>query len=184
MEETQKFFKPAGAAANNSLPRLGASSGFDGAPIPRSAVAISTEREIRRRQRKLSAFNRLVAAGFSQMQAAKRIRVSLPSLWRWQHRLEPQTGNCGRTSILEHLAVPAFILERVRRLQLAGRANAAAWQQIANDSDCPDQLAQFLRQARSIPPSFLRATRLERIKATAIRASGFVFIQPTKHTAL
>jgi hypothetical protein len=126
-------------------------------------LSIRQRVEIIRRLHLLEEFDYLRAAGASQAEAVRLLRpakVSLVSLWRWKKRIVPLTHKCGRKSALENLAVPAWAVLRVRTLRLRGMQNASAWRSFGRNADCPPDLAEFIRNARNIPPSFLRATRV------------------------
>jgi hypothetical protein len=119
----------------------------------------SQRRQVNRRLKILDKVAALKAAGLSESKAARKVRSSVASLWRWRkRRIVPQTHLCGVRSTLEKLQVPQSVLRRVRALRLAGHGLAAAWQKVAREPICPLQLADYLRQSRSLPPSFRRAT--------------------------
>jgi hypothetical protein len=132
-------------------------------------------REIRRRIGIIEKFNQLRAAGMSKAGAARELRKSYVTLWRWAKRIEPANAQSGARSILNKMAVPAAVLDRVQRLQAAGAGNATAWRAVATEPVCPPTLAKFLREARNIPPSLLSATRLE--KLAALKGRGFIALQ-------
>lgn len=129
--------------------------------------------EIRRRKRILSEFGQLIASGLSMAAAAKKLRQSFVTLWRWRKCLEPKTANCGRRTVLSRANVPPKIIHRVQRMQLAGMGNVAAWRAVGNEAGCPPALAEFLKAARNIPPSFLRASRLQKEQAIIIKGADF-----------
>jgi hypothetical protein len=132
---------------------------------------------IARREASLVAFDRLRGGGLTAAQAAKAVRVSEPTLWRWRKCLDPQTHKCGRHSLLQKLCVPDFILRKIQRLQLAGFGNASAWLAIRKDPACPPDLKRYLRQVRtSVAPSLLSLTRLERRRIEVVGGAKFTAV--------
>src|SRR4051812_49288205 len=64
----------------------------------------SEAEEVERRRQLLERFTILRARGFTAAQAAKKVRVSEQSLWRWKRILiEPLTHRCGRKSAFKQL---------------------------------------------------------------------------------
>ena len=133
-------------------------------------------REVKRRKHILDKFATLKAAGLSVAEAARQARVSLTTLWRWKKRLSPVTHLCGRKTDLERLDIPQFILSEVRRLQLGGKGNAAAWLAIADHPRCPQKLSDYLKKCSTgnVARSLLAATRLTRRTVQILQAPGFV----------
>jgi len=133
------------------------------APFDFSELSRSQRREVQRRSHLLNRVAALKAAGLSEARAARKVGLSVQSLWRWRtRRIVPNTHLCGVRSTLEKLQVPQIVLRRVRALQLAGRTPAAAWREIAKDRTCPPHIADYLRTARTLPPSLIKATRAPR----------------------
>lgn len=137
----------------------------------------SVKREIRRRDGILTKFEGLLAGGMSQAQAAKKMRQSLVTLWRWRKCVVPACIP-GRTPAFSLANVPESIIKRVQRLQVGGMGNANAWRAVANEKACPEMLRKFLKSARTIPASFLKASRLNRQTVTLIKGRGFSVLQP------
>jgi len=133
-------------------------------------------REVRRRQKILTAFHSLIDSGMSRVTAAKQLRQSLTTLWCWERRIIPLTHRCGRKSLFDQWAVSPAIVRRVQRFQIAGMSNANAWRAVLTEKRCPPHLADFLRKVQNIPLSFLRASRIVREPAQLIRGRGFVCI--------
>ncbi len=140
------------------------------------AARPSISKKIQRRQKILAEFNALVSAGATKVAAAKQIRQSTVTLWRWQRRLIPRSP-CGRASSFDRFQIPRPVLIRVERLQLTGKSNARAWRAVAGEPICPPELSEFLRTTKNIPPSFQRATRLHREKVVMVRGKNFVTIE-------
>ena len=139
-------------------------------------------RELNRRSALLQTFDALCANGLSRAAAAAELHLSCATLWRWKRRLAPRTHFSGRPSALELLSIPDKVLDSVRRLQLSGCGNAKAWRLMAERLDCPANLAAFLRGARTIPPSFLRATRLVRRSVRLVEGPDVLLICKLKTT--
>jgi hypothetical protein len=138
-----------------------------------------TVREIRRRRRILAEFDLLIAGGTSQLAAAKSLRQSPVTLWRWRQRLEPNVFRCGRKPAFSKSDVPARVFSQVERLQLAGMGNERAWRMVAAEKICPPTLAKFLRSAWCIPADFLRSTRLVKKMVKVVQGTGFTVMQKT-----
>jgi hypothetical protein len=125
----------------------------------------------------LRAFDALVAEGKTRAAAAKQLRVGAATIWRWQKLgVIPGFSNCGRKSDFAAFNVPEHLLGTVRRLQLTGMTNAAAWKAAADLPHCPPAIAGYLKSRDTVPPSFLRATRLARRTATVIESGEFTHI--------
>jgi len=133
--------------------------------------------EIRRRQRILSRFMELTAAGASQLKAAKQLRVGNVSIWRWRKRIAPLTERCGRKPAAAKFKIGNAMLEWIEALQLSGMGNAAAWRAVGNDPQCDPALAEFLRSAKSIPPSFLALSKITKTKAVVLSGRHFTHIR-------
>ena len=128
---------------------------------PRPSVSSWAQRELNRRRKILKQYSALRGRGLSQKRAAKQLGVSVPTLWRWLDQPVPQTFRCGRLPALRIFDVPAVIISQARKLRSVGISNAAAWRLVGKSSNCPRQLAEFLRLTKSIPPSFLAATKVK-----------------------
>jgi hypothetical protein len=133
------------------------------------------KKEIVRRRKILAGHRRLIASGMSVVAAARKLRTSPATIWRWRKRIAPDTFRCGRPSPFKQAQVPAEIIDVVQRAQLTGISNIKAWRGAANEPTCPPALAEFLRVAQTIPPSFLRATRLLRLTVTVKVIKGARF---------
>ncbi len=131
-------------------------------------------KETERRRVLLERFDKLVQGGLSQGKAAKRLGSSVPSIWRWNRRLEPTTNRSGRPSVISIFNIAPALLERVQRAQVGGLGNASAWKALARDPECPRQLAEFLRRLRTVPASFLSATKLRRRNGCLLEGAGFL----------
>jgi hypothetical protein len=114
---------------------------------------------------------RYVRQGKTKAKAAQLAGTSVPTLWRDTKKfraqglagLEPRLGNCGRKSDLARLAVPKWILCRVEHLALRhGCGVVASWKKFSRTAGCPVVLARRIR--KSIPPSFVEATRLRTVR--------------------
>jgi len=137
-------------------------------------------KEISRRAAILESYEALRKTGATTDKICRELRVKPTSLWRYRQRIAPLTARCGRRSMLERLQVSHAVILKVQQLQLTGLGNAAAWGAFAEHEDCPPALARFLRGSPSIPPSLLRASKLIRIKITALVGVGFVFYTQPK----
>jgi len=159
--------------ATNLQNQFGANRSFSvHAPLPRPFTRYQI-RETQRREKILTSFHALRAQGFSQAKAAKQLRQCLWTLLNWKKRVLPLTDRCGGKSSFDRWAAPSSVVARVQRLQLAGSSNADAWRAVADEKCCPANLANFLRTAKTIPPSFLRASRLTRATARVIKGHNF-----------
>jgi hypothetical protein len=137
--------------------------------------------EVERRRELLDRFTILRARGFTAAQAAKKVRASQQSLWRWKRiRIEPITHRCGRKSMFNALGITSAVIEKVQRLQLAGRGNAAAWKAFALDPDCPAKLKTFLKGKRNVARSLLKASALRSQRVTLLQGAGFTVINNTQ----
>ncbi len=145
------------------------------AAIP-SGLTHYQRREIRRRQRKLNQVAELIAAGLSEEKAAKLLRLSTASLWRWRRGLVPATNRCGRHPIFARFKITERLVSKVQKLVVAGCSHEKAWRALADDPHCPKELAEFLRQSATIPPSFLAASRLNKIRIIASIGINFTHI--------
>jgi hypothetical protein len=130
-------------------------------------------REAVRRKLLLERFDGLRSKGLSGVAAARELRVAYTSLWRYRKRLLPQTHLSGRKPMAPGLQIPGWALAQVQRLQLSGKGNAAAWRALPANPRCPPHLAKFLRTAKSLPPSLLKLTRLQRQRITALTGPNF-----------
>ena len=135
------------------------------------------------RLRRLGRFDQYRQEGFSKEAAAKKAGVSPATLWRWQTALEKhgEAGlipgiSPGRKSAAAAFMIALEIIAAVERLQLGGRGNAAGWLAFAEDPKCPPALAAFLRTAKTMPPSFLSATRLKKSTARVVEGHNFSHI--------
>jgi hypothetical protein len=130
-------------------------------------------RELRRRRKILAEFDLLLAQGINKTTAAKQLRQSFTTLWRWRKRVMPLVSP-GVKSSFARFAVRPSTVARVQRLQLAGMGNATAWRRVATERITPPALRDFLISTKSIPPSFLKASRL--VVKTVEVVSGANFI--------
>jgi hypothetical protein len=130
---------------------------------------------VAKRVLKLREFQRLREQGFTAAKAAKAVKVSSVTLWRWADRIVPIRQQCGRASFAELLNVPPRLVEKVKRLQFGGLTNANAWRYAAQDPRCPSDLALHLKCAKNIAPSLLALSRLKRagVNATILSAGSF-----------
>ncbi len=147
----------------------GLDDNFNSSPLTRSQRLA-----VEQRQNVLKRFDELLAQGKSRAEAAKELRLSVTTLWRWSScRIVPATNLCGRPSALEKFNPPAEVLARVRQLQLTGKGNAAAWRTVTEDPICPPKLASHLRNAKTVSASLLAATKVTRRKATVLECAEF-----------
>jgi len=147
-----------------SRARMGAALTFSrGTRYQRKQAAIRTE--ILRRLEDLTRW------GFSKTAAAKILGVSYSSIRRWKKNgVVPTTSKCGRKSKAEKFKISQEMLRRIEVLQLAGMGNEAAWRKVCSDWQCDRELAAFVKSAKTLPPSFLGLTRLNRQKAAIVQA--------------
>lgn len=134
-------------------------------------------REIARRRLLIRKFDEMVARGRSRLRAARKLRTGATTIWRWKRRLAPLTALCGRKSVASKFLFSCELLSRVEALQLAGMTNATAWRRMAKEPECPPDIADFLRTAKALPPSFLRLTKVRRIKLTALIGRNFLHLK-------
>jgi len=127
-------------------------------------------KEIERRRLLIRTFDALIAKGLSQTAASKELQVSVQSVWRWRKRIAPATHRCGRKSKASRFEISTQILRRIEALQLAGMSNAMAWRSACDHPECNPELAAFVKSAKTLPPSFLTLTKLDRRKATIVEA--------------
>jgi uncharacterized protein YoaH (UPF0181 family) len=172
------------ASENNCRLRMHKDSSDPNALAEARALALLyptpwAKKEIRRRQNILADFRELVAAGMSRGAAARKAGSTYPTVWRWLRRSTPDTFRCGRKSPFNEANVSAEIVERIQELQLTGLSNPAAWWSIASEEICPPSLADFLRAAKRIPPSFLKATRLLRywVRIRVVKGRKFTVME-------
>jgi len=143
-----------------------------------SALTRSERLVMEQRIETLKRFQALMDSGMSQAAAARELRVSVPTIWRWsKHGVAPRFSRCGRKSLLNLLNPPAQVFRRVRELQLAGKSNAAAWKAVAEEPVCPPSLAQYLRGCKTIAARLLAATKLIRCKAVILKCQDFTVIK-------
>src|ERR1051326_5787140 len=116
--------------------------------------------EVIRRLRCCHRFTNLLHDGYSRAAAARQLHIPYVTLWRWLQRPLPEKHKCGRKSRLSVFDPPPEMLLKIERLQVVGLSNKAAWLAAAELPECPGKLKNFLRLAKSLPPSFLSATRL------------------------
>jgi hypothetical protein len=169
----------ANVAPSRSLDRHLRGAGRKFSPRALPFLTANGEKEVKRRRELLIGIAILRARGLSKTQSRKKMGVSAATLFRWERRLAPLTAYCGRRSALEILKVSGRLLSRIQRLQLRGMSNAAAWRYYCGFADCPKLLARF-KNAKSIPPSLLKATRL--VKATVLIGRDFALIQSSRKT--
>ena len=131
-------------------------------------------KEIFRRDEALRRFSAFLGQGLSREKAARRVGESVPTIWRWlKQGLVPRTFRCGRTAMLEKLAVPRSLLLMQKRIQKSKRVgNLAAWKVLAKHRACPAALARFLKSAKVLPPSMMSSTRLSAAGARAFSANN------------
>ncbi|MGA9452606.1 MAG: hypothetical protein WBW41_14820 [Verrucomicrobiia bacterium] len=148
----------------------------DAGAVP-ATLTRSQRREILRRQTALNRVAELKASGLSEVKAAKALRLSPVSLWRWRHNLIPATDRCGRHSVLSTFKINDALIARVQKFQVAGCSRDKAWRALASDAACPPALAEFLRQSPKLPASFFEAARLKRVRTTVLIGKNFSHIQ-------
>lgn len=137
----------------------------------------AARREIRRRENIMADWRRLIGEGMSKEAAAKALRQSSVTLWRWSRRLLPNTFRCGQHSAFEKFNVPLQVISRVQRLCVAGMKQEQAWRSVAKEKFCPPALAEYLSHAPKIPPSFLKASRLSRFSLKVIKGVDFTIME-------
>lgn len=137
----------------------------------------AAKRKFRRRLEILHQWRELIARGLSMAAAAKALHKPYITLYRWARRPEPNTHKCGQKSVFKKLNVPVPVISRVQRLQLAGMSNADAWRAVAKEPICPDAVADCLKTAKTIPPSFLKGSRLVRITVKAVMGIDFTVME-------
>jgi hypothetical protein len=144
---------------------------------PPSFLTKAAKREFERRRELVVAAEILQADyGISFAQTARAFGVSFTSLWRYRKNgCVPLTFKCGRKSLLEKLKIDSRLICRVQRLQaFGGLSNASSWFSLrGSDSISPD-LREYLARTKSIAPSLLMATKLQ--KKTALCGEGFFVV--------
>ena len=143
-------------------------------------------RQASRRRRILSSFGDLCARGVASAAAARLLKVSRVSIWRWKRRPIPRTDLCGRKPDLALPIVPPWAFRTVQQIQASGKAgNVKAWRSLARRPKCPPDLASYLQRSKAVPQIWLRASRLVRThivietKLTIIEGSnGFTRYSP------
>jgi hypothetical protein len=141
------------------------------------SVVSKRERTIQTRRDLIFAFDTLRRSGWTAYRAARELRTSEPSIWRWRRRIEPLVHLCGRKSIIKKLCVPHGAIQAVQWLQASGMGAAKAFREFANDPRCPPALAEYLRRTANIPPSLLRAVRVRKRKATILECESFTLVK-------
>lgn len=116
-------------------------------------------REFKRRKEILTSWQNLIARGHSKARAAKMLRMSPVTLWRWGKSIWPATWKCGQISTFRKFNVSQAVVSRVQQLRAAGKTSVDAWRAVATEKICPPDLAAFLNQAKTIPASFIKASR-------------------------
>lgn len=102
----------------------------------------------------LNRFQELKDAGLTNTEAASRVKVSRPTLWRWNQRRE-ETGtpaprfSPGAPPLMERLGITEAMLIKVRALVSAAGSAKRAWLVFARTADCPRPLAVYLRSLES-----------------------------------
>jgi hypothetical protein len=173
-------FKPASKGNCRPSAPVGL-QGFEALTPPRQRFQFSDgptayqKKETAKRKRILEEFGDLLSAGLTRGDAARKLRVSLTSLWRWQQRIMPGTDRCGRKSDYTKLFVPPGIVAAVQKLRAAGMGSDAAWRAVAKSAVCPRPLAIFIKSKRSLPPSFGKAGRVTVRNYQTIEGIGFSF---------
>src|SRR6185437_12963869 len=124
-------FEQAAVDVPQACSSLGQRGNWPGVIFNSSSLTRHGRREVKRRVQILESFEALTQRGMSQAEAARELRISSTTLWRYRKRLEPLTMNCGRKSALEQFDPPARILRAVRQLQLGGKSNVDAWRAVA-----------------------------------------------------
>jgi len=148
----------------------------------------SAQRELARRAHLLHRFERLVANGASKEEAAKKVRVSQATLWRWRQRLNeggrealaPQTHKCGRNSAAELLPITPQIIDTVQRLAFVRKSPDAAWREYAERPDCPSEIADYIRSVKTLPPSLRDLARLHKTVMVQYEGQSFTASVPLK----
>jgi len=154
-----------------------AAGSSDALPPLSDSLTRSQRIAVERRQKILNLVASLEAQGWTQGRAAKVVKVSVPTLWRWQRRIIPRFDKCGGTSVFNQFKISPALIAKVQRLHLAGETNEKAWRAVAGDRACPKDLAAFLRLTPRIPARFIEASRIKKIQATVLIGSGFTHIQ-------
>jgi hypothetical protein len=135
------------------------------------------KREIARRARILSRFTDLTKWGLNQGDASKLLGVGYTTIWRWRKNgIVPATYKCGRKASISELGIPPWIVSAIQKLQGAGVGNQTAWRILVSDPRCPDELRNFVDGKRTLPPSLLELTRVQRQKVTKISGNNFTVI--------
>ena len=153
-----------------------------------TTISTNTQREQARRAWLLQRFERLLASGKSQTDTAKALRVSPTTLWRWKRRLAeggrdalaPQTHNCGRNSAAELLPITPQIIDTIQRLAFVHKSTDAAWREYAKRPDCPGEIADFIRSAKTLPPSLRDLARLQKTVMVKYEGQGFTALVPLR----
>jgi hypothetical protein len=155
------------------------------APGRRSAGRFSLTPWQRRKaelwQRILERFTDCIAWGMSKAEAAQRLGVAYTSLWRRERAykqfgfegLIPATSKCGRKPAVSSLTIPSWIISAIQRLQGSGVGNERAWRILALDPRCPVELKKFIAARRTLPPSLLKLSRVQRRRVTEIKGNNF-----------
>jgi hypothetical protein len=124
----------------------------------------------------LSRVAELKAAGLSEVKAAKMVGTSPPTLWRWRRRIVPATDRCGRKSPIARFTISDRLISKVQKLRVAGCSNPRAWRALADDPNCPKDLAEFLRTMPAIPKSLAVASRLTKVRTVVLVGKNFTHI--------
>lgn len=149
------------------------------------------EKAGRRRASRLAQFNDLVREGMSRADAAKAVRVSIATLWRWQERfnkdgtagLTSRTHHCGRSSAAAQLPITPAVIDQVQRLAFALNSPEAAWRKFVEQPNCPAAIARFVRPLKTLPPSLLDLARLQKTILIEFRGNNFAATVPLRKAA-
>lgn len=160
--------------AKTNAPRPGAGSSQLPAFTPK--LTRWQIRETRRRRKILAEFDLLITQGNKKHRAAAQLQQPYTTLWRWRNQVVPLVSP-GRKSSFEKIEVPPAVVNRVQRLQLSGLGNDTAWRRVATDRITPPALRDFLLSAKTIPLSFLKASRLTVSTVKVVSGANFSFIK-------
>ena len=154
-------------------------------PSGGGAAAARRQREGARRLEKLSQFYLAQQMhGLSRRGAARFIRVSHLSLWKWERKI--LSG--GFANLVSRRKGPPLsravqfglqpaIISRVQWLAVLKGSSPAGWRAFANDPSCPAELRSAIQPGCAIPEALRSAVRVERrvvtVRVAVLRSGSF-----------
>lgn len=155
-----------------------------------AAFSLSSKRHqaIARRRLAILERNEQLRKSHSAPIAARLVKASIPTLWRWQQAyaargilgLLPQTARCGRRSPFKQIRFSAASIRELELLRVKYGSACAAWRRFAQSPACPPLIARYVQRTGMAPGAIAGIGRINLVPARAFISADNrrLFIKP------